>query len=105
MRVHQLTCYACAIMPDHVHLVVRKHKLKAEQMIEKLQAFTRLRLCSSASIPPDHPIWTLGGWKSFLDRPAAARRAIHYVENNPLKSRLAPQTSMFVKLYDGWPER
>jgi hypothetical protein len=22
------TCYACAIMPDHIHLVIRKHKRK-----------------------------------------------------------------------------
>src|SRR5439155_11678803 len=27
------TCYACAIMPDHVHMVIRKHKHLAEEMI------------------------------------------------------------------------
>ena len=31
------TCYACAIMPDHVHLVVRKHRHLAEEMIANLQ--------------------------------------------------------------------
>lgn len=24
------TCYACAIMPDHIHLLIRKHKHLAE---------------------------------------------------------------------------
>ena len=33
MRQHQYTCYACAIMPDHVHLVIRKHRDDAEAMI------------------------------------------------------------------------
>lgn len=31
------TCYACAIMPDHVHLVIRKHKHMAKEMAENLQ--------------------------------------------------------------------
>jgi REP element-mobilizing transposase RayT len=26
MRDTPFTCYACAIMPDHVHLVIRKHR-------------------------------------------------------------------------------
>src|SRR2546421_8454413 len=29
-------CYACAIMPDHVHLLIRKHKHSAEEMIQNL---------------------------------------------------------------------
>ena len=30
------TCYACAIMPDHVHVLIRKHRDSAEQMIANL---------------------------------------------------------------------
>ena len=26
IREHNYTCYACAIMPDHVHVLIRKHK-------------------------------------------------------------------------------
>jgi REP element-mobilizing transposase RayT len=37
------TCYACAIMPDHVHLLIRKHKNLSEEMIEKIQALGRRR--------------------------------------------------------------
>jgi hypothetical protein len=38
------TCYACAIMPDHVHLLIRKHRDLAEEMIEKIQTLSRKRL-------------------------------------------------------------
>jgi REP element-mobilizing transposase RayT len=38
------TCYGCAIMPDHVHLVIRKHKNLAEKMIEHLQFGSRHEL-------------------------------------------------------------
>jgi len=41
---HKYTCYACVIMPDHIHLVIRKHKHKAEQMIANFQSASRLRL-------------------------------------------------------------
>jgi len=37
------TCYACAVMPDHVHVLIRKHRDSAEQMIENLQESVRLR--------------------------------------------------------------
>src|SRR5262249_44576338 len=31
------TCYACAIMPDHVHVLIRKHRHDAEEMIVNFQ--------------------------------------------------------------------
>src|SRR2546421_7224946 len=33
VREHGYTCYACAIMPDHIHLVIRRHRDWAEQML------------------------------------------------------------------------
>jgi hypothetical protein len=47
------TCYACAILFDHVHLIVRKHKHTAEEMIETLQHFSRLRLSADGFRTPD----------------------------------------------------
>ncbi len=100
---HAYTCYACAILPDHVHLVLRKHKHRAEAMIENLQRASRLRLCNERQIPRDHPCWTAGGWRGFLNSPAAVRRVIRYVENNPRKAGLPPQTWEFITPYDNWP--
>jgi hypothetical protein len=37
VRRHRYTCYACSIMPDHVHLLIRKHRDHAEQMITFFQ--------------------------------------------------------------------
>src|SRR5262245_40874406 len=30
------TCYACAIMPDHVHMLIRKHRDRCEAMMDHL---------------------------------------------------------------------
>jgi len=97
------TCYACAIMPDHVHLLIRKHKHKAEEMIQEFQHLSRLRLRNSGVVGPDHPVWGGPGWKVFLDHPDAVRRTIRYIEENPVKWRLPRQQWTFVKPYDGWP--
>jgi REP element-mobilizing transposase RayT len=96
------TCYACAILPDHVHFVIRKHRDRAEEMIARLMDASRLRLSSARLVPRDHPVWTGGGWKSFLDTPAAVTAAIRYVEKNPVKAGLEVQSWPFAQPYDGW---
>jgi REP element-mobilizing transposase RayT len=96
------TCYACAILPDHVHVVIRKHRDRAEEMISHLQETSRLRLSSERLLPRDHPVWTGGGWKSFLDSPTAVAAAVRYVERNPVKAELGAQEWPFAQPYDGW---
>ncbi|MEM9347794.1 MAG: transposase [Planctomycetota bacterium] len=103
-ETEQYTCYACAIMSDHVHLVIRKHKDQAEAMIENLRALSRKRLEASFVRFAGHPIWTGGGgWNVFLDHPDDVERTIRYVRQNPLQARMSPQAWPFVKQYDRWP--
>lgn len=99
----QYMCYACAIMPDHVHVLIRKHRDNAEQMIEALQSASRLRLRETLPDSAGHPIWGGPGWKVFLDHPEEVRRTIGYIENNPLPLGLPHQRWPFVRDYDGWP--
>jgi REP element-mobilizing transposase RayT len=94
------TCYAAAIMPDHVHLLIRKHKHRAEEMI------LNLRSASHQVLEPEdrRRTWSSGhGWKVFLDHPDQVRRTIRYINDNPGKSRLPEQHWNFVTPYDGWP--
>ncbi len=95
------TCYACAIMPDHVHLLIRKHRDLAEEMIAKLQSLSRERLVRMR--PTGHPLWTRGGWKVFLDHPDVMQRTIQYIQQNPVKMYLPSQRWPFVVPYDNWP--
>lgn len=97
------TCYACAIMPDHVHLLIRKHKHSAEEMIANFQNLSRDLLVEAGVREPGHPVWTVGGWKVFLDHPEDMRRTIGYIEQNPAKAGIPAQKWAFVKEYDGWP--
>jgi REP element-mobilizing transposase RayT len=98
------TCYACAIMPDHVHILIRKHKHHAEEMMEILKEASRIRLRKSISHFSEHRVWASGGgWKVFLDEPNEVRRTVTYILRNPLPLGLPEQRWLFVKEYDGWP--
>jgi REP element-mobilizing transposase RayT len=103
IRRHQYMCYACAILPDHAHLVVRKHKQDAETMIANLQSESRSRIIELGIADKDHPVWTKNGWRVFLNTPEQVWQRIRYVENNPLKERSLRQEWPFVAPYDNWP--
>lgn len=101
---NKYTCYACAIMPDHVHILIRKHRDQAEDMMGNLRNSSLLALTERGFGGMGHPVWTGGlGWKVFLDHPDEIRRTIRYIQNNPIKGGLGPQVWEFVKEYDGWP--
>ena len=102
-KEQRYTCWACAIMPDHVHVLIRKHKHLAEEMIAVLQDHSRLRLRADGLRPTNHPVWGGPGWKVFLDHPDEVRRIVGYIEANPLKIGWPRQEWEFVKSYDGWP--
>jgi REP element-mobilizing transposase RayT len=105
LRQCNYTCYACAVMPDHVHLILRRHRDDAEEMIAKLQAMTRdlLQVSEEFALPGQHPVWTLNGWKRFLSTPADIYPVIKYIWENPLKQNLPAQPWEFVTHYDNWP--
>ncbi len=100
---NKYTCYACAIMPDHVHILIRKHRQKAEEIIAELQEASMNHLAEQGLCPSGHPVWTKGGWKGFLDHPDGIKRTITYINANRRKQNLPSQSWAFVTEYDNWP--
>jgi REP element-mobilizing transposase RayT len=100
---NRYTCYACAVVQDHVHVLIRKHRHKAEEMIANLQDASRLELQRTIDRYAGHPVWGGEGWKVFLDSPDDIRRTVRYIEGNPPRHGLPAQQWPFVKTYDGWP--
>ena len=102
LRNRTYTCYACAIMPDHVHMLIRRHRDKAEQMMEHFLADTKTGLIAAERRPADHPVWGGPGWKVFLNTRAAIENVVKYIKNNPIKIGRPEQRWDFVTEYDGW---
>ncbi len=99
-----LAVWACAILPDHVHLVVGRLEMKVESLVIQLKGSASEQLVKEELHPfqaqrddqgRPHKCFARGEWKVYLgvdDVP----RAIRYVELNPEKERLPRQKWGFV---------
>src|SRR5262249_9927064 len=97
IRSRRYTCYACAIMPDHVHLLIRRHRDDGDAMIEAFQSDSRAALIHAQRRPEDHPVWTKGGRKIYQNSREDMERLVRYINNNPLKAGLPAQHWAFVQ--------
>lgn len=104
-----LAIWVCAILPDHVHLVVSRPPMKIEQCVIQLKGAATEALIEEKLHPfqgmVDHrgrtpKCFAQGQWKVYLDH-ADVPRANRYVENNPLKEGKPMQNWLFVIPYAG----
>ncbi|MGL4464363.1 MAG: transposase [Planctomycetia bacterium] len=95
-----LTVRACAILPDHVHLVVDAIDRLVGEIVRRLKAAAIRRLKKSPSWPSRPRVWAEGHWHVYLDDVESVRRAVAYIEENPLKEGKPRQFWSFVTPFD-----
>jgi REP element-mobilizing transposase RayT len=97
--------YGCAILHDHVHLVVAPHLRTTERIVSHLKGHATRELRASGLHPFEGQsrvsgsvpsVWAEGLWKVYCRAPAHLRSAIRYVERNPMREGLRPQRWRFV---------
>jgi REP element-mobilizing transposase RayT len=108
VRKGKVTVWACFILPEHVHVVIARHRRKVEYLVNCLKgAATRALLAEGLHPFAEHQTadgevpkcWADGQWKVFLDTEADIVPAIQYVEKNPIKEGKPPQRWPFVTPY------
>jgi len=99
---------ACAILPEHVHMVVARCGRKIEAIVSHLKA-NATRQLKDASL---HPLtlfanegripspWTRSFWKVFLNSDAQIEKAITNVEDNPTREGKPRQHWTFVRPWE-----
>jgi REP element-mobilizing transposase RayT len=97
------TVWACAILSNHVHMVIRRHRDDAVTMWNAIAEGTRLVLREFPDINLNHPIWAARPYKVFLRTAEEVWGRIEYVACNPVKEGLPEQQYDFVQSYDNWP--
>ena len=98
-----LTCYACAVLPNHVHILIRKHRLKAEQMSTMLKQAGRQALGAMGSAPADHPVFNSDSCHIYKSDAEAMWNCIRYIERNYEKHGIPNERCAFVVPHDNWP--
>lgn len=90
----QYAIWACAILPEHTHLVIARHRYKVEQIASLLKgAATRALVANNLHplakyAPPNKrppSMWARHQWKVYLNSDEAIETAIAYVIDNPVK--------------------
>ena len=101
----KMTVWACAILPDHVHMIIARHSCTIERAVTLLKSEATDQLIGEGLHPlasfrkQDGKIptcWTRGEWKVFLNSDEDILAAIHYVEQNPIKEGKPAQKWSFV---------
>lgn len=83
------TIHACAIMQEHVHLVLAHTPHNIRTVIGELKSIASRALHEHGWFLDRTP-WSDHGWNVFLNTPTDVERAIKYVENNPVREGEAP---------------
>jgi REP element-mobilizing transposase RayT len=82
----QYSIHACAVMPNHVHLVIGRHGRPIRKIVGHMKArATRMLKERRQWHEDDRPVWSEHGWNVFLNDRPAVEHAIRYVEENPVK--------------------
>ena len=101
----QCLILACSIMPRHCHLVLDRPPYPIEQAANLLKGAATAELSRRGLHPfAGEPYangklptpWSRKQWACYLNNDADVRRAIDYVERNPLKEGLPTQSWSFV---------
>ena len=108
-REHDYAIHALAILPDHAHLIMSRHR----RHIDEIAAHLKSKATRQMNIENIHPMsrhaardgrlpspWARNYWCPFIDSIEYMRKAIRYVNRNPLKARLQPQRWNFIKPYN-----
>ena len=104
----RIIVHACAIMPDHAHLVIARLRYQIEYISRLLKGAATNRFIAEGIHPFQNecygdrrcpPAWSRGEWSVFIDTVEQIRAAIRYVNRNPTRDGLKPQHWNFVTPY------
>ncbi len=100
VRRSHITLWACAVMPDHIHLVVARHRHPIEVLANLLKGEATRQLVREGVHPfqgqttsRDRVPSCFGRkwWVIYKDNEEALLAAIRYAENNPVRAGLMAQ--------------
>ncbi len=103
------TIWACAILPQHTHLVIARHTYKVEYIVNLMKGGASKQVLKDGR----HPLrsflrdgkcprmWAERRWKVFLDSEEQIETAIRYVEENPIEEGKPRQHWNFVTPFHG----
>ena len=101
----RLTCYAAAVLDNHLHLLIRRHSMQGQEIVRLFKDRLAAGLHETALFHPEHPVFSEDSCVIFKNDRIAIRTCIAYILDNFAKHKLPVEIYPFVQDYDGWPHR
>lgn len=104
------TVWACAVLPEHTHLVIARHTYKVEQVAILMKGAATTQLLKDGQHPLSEyakdktrppRMWAEHEWKVYLDTEKAIENAIRYVNENPTREGKQSQSWSWVTPFSG----
>jgi REP element-mobilizing transposase RayT len=86
----KLKAPACAIMNDHVHILILRSKYSIEYIVNQLKG------AATAELKLKQTPWSRGCWKVFINDTETLAAAADYIRANPAAAGLPDQSWDFV---------
>ena len=102
VQEQRLTCYAGAVLDNHVHVLIRRHRLRGDEILSILKTVLAEEIHQAGLFPPEHPVISDDSCDIFKDDPQSIRTCIAYINENFAKHKLPLVIYPFVQDYDGW---
>ena len=90
-HAQRFSILAWAVMPNHLHVLVEIWQTPLSKVLQNWKSITAVE--ANKSLDRQGTFWQPEYWDRFMRDEEQVRRAIRYIENNPVKARLcrAPQ--------------
>ena len=93
VRGEGLTCYSAAILSDHVHLLLRRNRLRVEQMVEALIEHAQRMMIEAEFAPEGHPVFSTIRFHLYKSSLMGMTGSAKYIWDNYAKHGLEPCTA------------
>jgi hypothetical protein len=103
IRSFGYTVYASAVVNNHAHHIVRRHRDDHKAIWDVLAHASREALRRLPGISAEHPIWSDRPYSVFLYREEEIEGRIKYVNDNFTKHGIPKVVYSYITRYDGWP--
>ena len=98
-KEQRFICHACAIMPNHVHALIRRNYLHSDKIHNLLKQCAIQAVKDCGQVSSDHPVFSAGVGTKQKWTPAEVRQCVKYIQDNFAKHRLPFEQYEFVTEY------
>jgi len=98
-REQQFVCYACAILQDHIHVLIERNFLPPTAIHNLLKQRAAQAVRTHGLVPVEHPVLNAGVAMYHKYTPAEIRQCVKYITGNFAKHKLPTERYEFVSDY------